>query len=91
MRLFGLLASAFLLSGCVIAAETGPVYGYGYGYPRPYYAPAPVYRPPVIYRPAPVYRPYYGPAYRPYAYGPPRRAGRPPGWGRPHRRDYRRW
>jgi hypothetical protein len=84
LRLFGPLASAFLLSGCVIAAETGPVYGFGY--PRPYYAPAPIYRPPVVYRPAPVWRPYYGrPGYRPYGYG------RPPGWGGPHRRHDRPW
>jgi hypothetical protein len=92
LRLFGLLACAFLLPGCVIAAGTGPVYGYGYGYPRPYYAPAPIYRPPVYYRPAPVWRPYDGrPAYRPYAYGSPRWAGRPPGWGGPHRRHDRPW
>jgi hypothetical protein len=93
LRLFGLLASAMLLSGCVIAAETRPIYGYGYGYGygRPYYAPAPVYRPAPVWRPyaygPPAYRPY---AYRPHAYAPPPGWAGRPGWGPPGRR-YDRW
>jgi hypothetical protein len=92
LRLLSLLLPLTLATGCVVAAETQPVYGYGYGSGYGY-----GYSAPPVYRPAPAYRPYYAPPRAWYPpprawsgpargyYGPPRHHGGPP----PGR--WRRW